>query len=117
MPREVAELVACIHRHGFRPGFNAAEARSRCALRSHSVSSRFRRTMGMGIREYIEWLRMRVAREVLVSEPDVVVFDLALSLGYVHEETFYRAFQRCFGCSPGTWRRERQRAGFSEDAF
>lgn len=42
-----------------------------------------------------------------VADPDRVLADVALSLGFAESSTFIRAFQRWTGMAPGQWRRWR----------
>lgn len=101
--REIREILEHVHAHLFEPELNAKRVLRDCRLRSHNVSCRFRWEVGEGLRHYIESLRMKAAAWVL-REHDTVIFDLSMALGYQHEETFYRAFQRRFGCTPSELR-------------
>jgi AraC-like DNA-binding protein len=38
----------------------------------------------------------------LLLQKRIGVFDVAQYIGYFHSQTFYRAFQRRFGCTPAT---------------
>jgi AraC-like DNA-binding protein len=49
--------------------------------------------------EYINGLRCRHALELL-REKNTTITDIALASGFDSTRTFYRAFQRCFGCTP-----------------
>ncbi len=49
--------------------------------------------------EYINGLRCRHALELL-REKNATITDIALASGFDSTRTFYRAFQKCFGCTP-----------------
>lgn len=49
--------------------------------------------------EYINGLRCRHALELL-REKSTTITDIALASGFDSTRTFYRAFQKCFGCTP-----------------
>lgn len=49
--------------------------------------------------EYINGLRCRHALELL-RENNTTITDIALASGFDSTRTFYRAFQKCFGCTP-----------------
>lgn len=49
--------------------------------------------------EYVNGLRCRHALELL-REKNTTITDIALASGFDSTRTFYRAFQKCFGCTP-----------------
>ena len=99
VPAEIAHAVADVHGHLFDPALDVTAVRRRCGLRNNNVSTRFRSALGEGIREYIERLRLEAASELLAAG-DLEIFLVALAVGYSHQETFCRAFQRHFGYAP-----------------
>jgi transcriptional regulator GlxA family with amidase domain len=99
MPREIREILICIHHHLFETDLNVQAVRTKCRLRNNNVSSRFRKIVGLGLREYIEALRLHAA-DRLLRVGACEVYLVAMAVGYVHQETFCRAFQRHFGCVP-----------------
>jgi len=103
LPRQVADVVRYIHDHLFDPGLSVASAKSRCRIRNNNISLLFRRTVGVGVREYIEQLRLGAARRLL-GQPDLEVYLIGMAVGYDHPETFTRAFQRRYRCTPGDHR-------------
>lgn len=107
LPREVHRILSCIHEHLFDPALNVSALRSWCALRNTNVSTTFRRAMGLGIREYIEFQRLDAAAFLLSRHKDEV-FLIASVVGYENHETFCRAFQRFFRCTPSEFRAQRR---------
>jgi|GEM_PF-2246488 len=99
LPRDLREVLVCVHEHLFEPDLNVKLVKERCRIRTNNVSSRFRWRIGIGLRDYIESRRMEAADHLLRTR-NVGIFDLAMALGYDHETTFYRAFRRHFGCTP-----------------
>jgi AraC family transcriptional regulator len=103
---DLRRVVLFIQEHLFEPGLSVGEARRRCQLHNNNISSRFRCSMGLSPRDYIEAARMKAARHLL-RHPDVEIYLIAMALGYEHQETFCRAFQRNMGCPPSKWREDR----------
>lgn len=99
LPAEVAHAVADVHRHLFDPALDVTAVRRRCGLRNNNISTRFRSVLGEGLREHIERLRLEAASELLATG-ELEIFLVALAVGYNHQETFCRAFQRHFGYAP-----------------
>ena len=100
---EIHDALSKIHLDPFDPDLNVKTLRGRCGIRDNNFSSRFRFTVGVTVRRYIENLRLDAAARLL-EKLEVEVFDIALSVGYQHPQTFYTAFRRRFGCTPSGYR-------------
>ncbi len=105
VPRELRDVLDCIHRNLFDSDLTVQALKARCRIRDNNISCRFRYTMGITIKDYIESLRMEAAGKLL-KRPEVNIFDIALSVGYCYPQAFYRAFKKKFRCTPGRYRRE-----------
>lgn len=101
--REVADVLQSIHDNLFDPRLNVTSVKAWCAIRNNNISSRFRWAVGLGIREYIERLRLEAAAQLL-RKGDLEVYLVAMAVGYDHQETFCRAFQRRLGLPPSEYR-------------
>jgi AraC family transcriptional regulator len=60
--------------------------------------------MGETIGEYLRRRRLELGALRLVSQPDLSVLQVALSVGFGSAEAFARAFKTRFGSSPTAWR-------------
>jgi transcriptional regulator GlxA family with amidase domain len=98
-PRDVAAVLEFIHTHIFESSLNVNTAKQSCRIKNNNISTRFRIAMGMGIREYIERLRLQAASRLLQGQR-FEVYLIAMAVGYDHQETFCRAFRRHFGRPP-----------------
>jgi transcriptional regulator GlxA family with amidase domain len=96
LPTDVRKILSWIHAHLFDPDLSVAKIRTRCRIRNNNASTRFRLVLGLGVREYIEALRLDLARQFL-KENRVEIYLVAMAVGYACQETFCRAFQRRFG--------------------
>ena len=108
LPQDVGKLIQEIHTHAFKD-LNVSAFLSRCRIHGHNVSTRFRWTVGLGPRSYLERFRIEAACRLL-CQTDFAVYMIAMSVGYKYQETFCRAFQRTMGCSPSTYRRDNSSA-------
>ena len=106
LPREIADILIYIHEHLLDPALNVSSLRARCKLRNNNVSTHFRKAVGLGIREYIEAVRLEAAGHLLREEA-CEVYVAAMAVGYLHEETFCRAFHRRFQATPSEFRLHR----------
>ena len=100
---EIREVLEHVHANLFDPRLNVGSVRRECRLRNNNISSRFRCSVGLGPREYIEAARIEAARRLL-RHRDLEIYLIAMAVGYDHQETFCRAFQRQMGCPPSEWR-------------
>jgi AraC-like DNA-binding protein len=103
--RSIRMLLEYIHAHLFEPTLKVSAARRQCRAKNNNISTYFRQSLGMGMREYIELRRMQAATQLLAHE-ELEIFLIGLGVGYAHEESFARAFRRRFGCSPSEYRKE-----------
>src|SRR5918992_347644 len=103
IPRDVRQVLAFIREHLFSPELNVQQLKRGCGIGDNNVSSRFRRAVGIPIKDYIESLRMEAAAR-LIRESLISIYDIAQVIGYDNPQTFYRAFERRFHCTPATYR-------------
>src|ERR1043165_6002346 len=99
LPRDVAAVLEFIHAHVFEPSLSVKTVKQGCRITNNNISTRFRIGLGLGIREYIETLRLYAASRLLQGQR-FEVYLIAMAVGYEHQETFCRAFRRHFGCPP-----------------
>lgn len=107
LPLDVAGAMQAIHENPFDPQLNVKTLKRRQRIGNNNFSTYFRRAVGVGLREYIETLRLEAA-ERLLRNPGVEIYLVAMAVGYEHAETFCRAFQRKLGVTPHEWRFECQ---------
>jgi AraC-like DNA-binding protein len=100
VPWHVRKLLNCIHEHLFDPTLNVRSLKTRCNMRDNNVSCHFKHALGISIKSYIEGLRLEAAR-VLLNRGSYSAAEVAQSVGYTHLQTFYRAFARHYGRTPG----------------
>jgi len=109
VPRNVRQVVRVMEANRFDPSLTVERILEECRIYNHNISSLFRVHMGLGIRRYLEELRLRAAEELLtITEAEVYL--IAYHVGYTQVETFHRAFRRTRGVAPGRWRELRRRA-------
>lgn len=68
---------------------------------SHTHLSRtLHRQLGEHWNRYVGRLRVRMANELLIKNPEVSVLEIALQCGFDSPNTFYRAYRQEFGSPP-----------------
>jgi len=73
-------------------------------LRRRTFLRRFRRATGFNLKEYLQYLRVRRAREKLEFS-SLPINEICCMVGYEDPGAFRKVFQRTMGLSPGEYRR------------
>ncbi len=102
-PERIAKILRLIRKRLFRQGFNVSEIRRRLDLRSHDVTTEFRRQTGATIGRYIEDRRLECAGRLIV-DTGLDFHRVADLVGYRSFKTLSDAFARRFGCRPSVYR-------------
>ncbi|NBD11674.1 AraC family transcriptional regulator [Corallococcus silvisoli] len=102
--RQVGRAIVLIHRDPARAWTLGTLAKEAAMSRS-AFAARFTQRVGMPAMQYLVHWRMQVAASLL-REEDAGLADVASRLGYQSEAAFSRAFKRCIGVAPGTFRRD-----------
>lgn len=100
---QIGQALALIHE---RPEASwTVETLAAAVILSRSAfAARFSALVGAAPLEYLTRWRMTIAAKFL-RESDLAMIDVARHVGYQSEASFNRAFKRCEGMTPGTYRR------------
>ncbi len=104
-PRDVQSVLRAVHEYCFDPRVNVSVLLDRCAIRGDRIYARFKYSLKMSIRQYLERQRMLAAMDLL-GRDELDLAHIAFSVGYSNYETFSRAFRRHVGCPPGAYRKK-----------
>lgn len=87
-----------------RRGITLAEAAAMAGYSESYFSSRFKSVVGSSFREYLLWVRMRMALRILL-DGSLNVSEVAELFGYDNVQNFARAFKKVNRMSPGKVKR------------
>ncbi|GIV57653.1 MAG: hypothetical protein KatS3mg042_0566 [Rhodothermaceae bacterium] len=104
IPPGLRDVLRYIHEHLFEETLDVTTVCRHCGQNNHNVSSRFKRHIGIGMRDYIEYGRMEAAKRLL-RYPDLSILQIAWSIGFTYPESFARAFKRYTGHTASAYRR------------
>lgn len=104
MPRDVQQMLECMHERLFEPSLDVNKVLALCDIRSPGIYRRFASHVGITPRMYLEDRRIMAAMRLLTFQK-LKIGLISYSVGYSDYETFARAFKRYVRCSPGTYRR------------
>jgi AraC-like DNA-binding protein len=99
----VSRTLALFHRDTTR-AWTMEELSRTVGLSRSALADRFTRLIGMAPMHYLANWRMQVARQQLRATAASLA-QVAQAVGYESEAAFSRAFKKCFGVAPATWRR------------
>ena len=98
---EVSEFIS-VH---FREQISLEELAKRFGVSESYLSRSFKDVVGIGIREYINILRIRKAQEML-EDSKLAVSEIAETVGFDTASYFGRVFHKHLAISPGQYRRD-----------
>lgn len=84
--------------------FEIAGYNGRRGMAAGSKSNVFRQKMNMTPVEYVNFVRVKKACE-LIDKTDISMVDVAEKVGFVTPSTFKRNFRRIIGTSPYQWKK------------
>jgi AraC-like DNA-binding protein len=97
---------------GLRKGMTLSQLASRLGVSLVRFKQGFREYYGVPPGTYLRRVKLRLAAEMLRSNPELSIQELAKRCGYANLSCFDQAFRRAFGSSPSQYRR----AGFEGPA-
>jgi AraC-like DNA-binding protein len=100
---QIGSALALIHEQPGAP-WTVETLAAAVTLSRSGFAARFSALVGAAPLEYLTRWRMTVAAKLL-RESDLTMIDVARQVGYQSEASFNRAFKRCEGMAPGTYRR------------
>ena len=95
------EVLLYINEH-FAEDISLASVAAAMGYNSSYLSRAFRKSFSMGVSEYITMTRLRQA-VLLMKEGRQSITECAYESGFRSLRTFYRVFEKEFGCTPGKY--------------
>jgi len=102
-PPDVRAVVHYIHCHLFNEMLTVGELKRQCGIGDNNISGRFRYYVGMGIKQYIDDHRIRLAKRLL-RRNQATILAIALTVGYPSHSALTKSFKRHVGCTPSVFR-------------
>ncbi|WP_135551349.1 helix-turn-helix domain-containing protein [Paenibacillus cymbidii] len=96
-------IIGYLQQHYSDGGLSLSSVADRFGISEVYLSQFFKEQTGENFSAYMENIRMNAARELLLSD-QLTVDDVAKQVGYLNTNTFYKAFKRVEGISPGKFR-------------
>ncbi len=98
------QVMDIIHQDYTNPDLNVTEIAARLGRNPDALSRAFRVTTHIGILEYIHYVRVRAAKELLLTSKEMTVKQISRICGYGNIDSFMRSFKRVEGITPGKYR-------------
>ena len=101
--RQVLQAARYMHEH-FRQPITAADIAAASGFSPNYLSRKFREATGVGVHEYLVFIRLRTAALELVST-DESVTQIALRCGFSDSNYFKDVFKKKYGVTPREYRK------------
>lgn len=88
----------------------ATELAMRLKLTPVQLDRAFRACAGSKIGEFLKHRQIEIAKKLLL-DPDLTTAQVATGAGFATPRSFFRAFRRTTGTTPGSYRREKNVTG------
>ncbi len=96
----VQKLNALIHEHIAEPKLNVAFIAVEMGMSRASLYNKMKELLNIGVNDYINRLKLEKAAELLVSQPEMSIADIAASVGFSSQRYFATSFKQYKGVSP-----------------
>lgn len=103
--RQVLAAARYINEH-FRQQISAADIAAAAGFSPNYLSRKFREAAGIGVHDYLVFIRLRNAAFELISTDDSVT-DIALRSGFSDSNYFKDVFKKKYGITPREYRKAR----------
>lgn len=103
------QVMDIIHQDYTNPDLNVTEIAVRLGRNPDALSRAFRVTTHIGILEYIHYVRIRAAKELLITPGEMTIKQISRICGYGNIDSFMRIFKRVEGTTPGKFREQSMR--------
>ncbi len=103
--RQVLSAARFINEH-FRQQISASDIAAASGFSPNYLSRKFREAAGIGVHDYLVFIRLRSAAFELLSTDDSVT-DIALRSGFSDSNYFKDAFKKKYGVTPREYRKNR----------
>ena len=106
---EKVEQAECfIREHYMEKSLSLKMVSSELFINASYLSTIFKKELGITLSEYITGIRLKKACELLNSEKNLTVHDIAWRVGFNDEYYFMRCFKKKYGISPKVYQENRK---------
>lgn len=97
------QLTNLIRNHLSDPALDVDKLASLLAVSRSTLYTRMRQTVGVGVKEYINTIRIRKAEELLLTT-DLPIIEISEQVGFSHQRYFSTVFKNIKGMTPTEYR-------------
>ena len=102
--RQIVQAARFISAH-YRERITAADIAAAAGYSPNYLSKKFKASVGLGLHEYLMFVRLRQAAYELVTTQDRIT-DIAFRCGFSDSNYFKDAFKKKYGVTPRAYRRQ-----------
>lgn len=99
----IARATQLVREHLDDSEYNRDRMAADMGMSASSLFSKLREATGMNIQTFIQNIRLNTAAEILRSDPDIRISELAYRVGFNTPKYFSQCFKKEFGVLPGEY--------------
>ena len=96
----VAKATAVVREHLSDPDYDRDTFARDMAMGASSLYNKVKATTGLTVVSFVNGIRLNEAKRILEEEPDILVTDLAIRVGFNTPKYFSKCFKKEFGMYP-----------------
>ena len=100
------EQVLAFMEENYTKDVSLADIAAHFGLSESHMSKKFKSCMGDTFKNAFNIFRVEKAKEILMENPDIPIYQLSEELGFTNSNSFIRTFKRHTGISPAKYRSE-----------
>lgn len=100
--RLVQKAIEYVHTHFFEETCTVQYLKDELGIHDHNFSCLFKHHVHMGIKEYVTYHRLALAKRLL-KHKELSIFQTALEVGYSTHEAFTMEYKKHEGCTPSVF--------------
>jgi len=99
-----SEMADCVYAHLYDPSLNVPKLQRLLGMSRSDLHRKLKAATGMSATEYIRYLRLHRAAQLLLEQPDWCILYIAMEVGFNDHSYFTKRFREVFGVIPSSFR-------------
>ena len=103
-PESLKKVIQYVQKH-YMDDISVSSISEKMMLHPNYLSTILNRHLKINFSCLLDYVRLKTACELMITEQDMTVAELSYIVGYNNERRFYSAFSKRLGCTPNEFRK------------